>query len=209
MNSQPLKQWFSDDDNRVLHTNNQINILYGGLFVILVGISCSLTRLNLCSSSPPPFSSSFQSPAMYQVQMSHMTVSQSKPYRPGKGENNNCFFSPHFSFLICLFNTINKCQKAQAHLIVIKETQGVDISYTVLKSLSPVPNMPQQRSDQHHPPGTPTMMHPVTAAGPPIVAPSPAYSAQYFTCSPQQFTSQPLVQQMTHYQSQVGMFTLF
>nr|XP_043881949.1 ataxin-2 isoform X8 [Solea senegalensis] len=65
-----------------------------------------------------------------------------------------------------------------------------------------VPNMPQQRSDQHHPPGTPTMMHPATAAGPPIVAQSPAYSAQYFTCSPQQFTSQPLVQQMTHYQSQ-------
>uniref|UniRef100_A0A3Q3FSG1 Ataxin 2 n=1 Tax=Labrus bergylta TaxID=56723 RepID=A0A3Q3FSG1_9LABR len=81
------------------------------------------------------------------VQMPHMTVSQSKPYRP-------------------------------------------------------VPNMPQQRSDQHHPPGTPTMMHPATAAGPPIVAQSPAYSAQYFTCSPQQFTSQPLVQQMTHYQSQ-------
>ncbi|XP_071339423.1 ataxin-2 isoform X8 [Trachinotus anak] len=91
----------------------------------------------------------WKSPAMYQVQMPHMTVSQSKPYRPGK-----------------------------------------------------VPNMPQQRSDQHHPQGTPTMMHPATAAGPPIVAPSPAYSAQYFTCSPQQFTSQPLVQPMTHYQSQ-------
>ncbi|XP_062237637.1 ataxin-2 isoform X9 [Platichthys flesus] len=91
----------------------------------------------------------WKSPAMYQVQMPHMTVSQSKPYRPGK-----------------------------------------------------VPNMPQQRSDQHHPQGAPTMMHPVTAAGPPIVAQNPAYSAQYFTCSPQQFTSQPLVQQMTHYQSQ-------
>ncbi|XP_044053808.1 ataxin-2 isoform X8 [Siniperca chuatsi] len=89
----------------------------------------------------------WKSPAMYQVQMPHMTVSQSKPYRP-------------------------------------------------------VPNMPQQRSDQHHPQGTPTMMHQATAAGPPIVAQSPAYSAQYFTCSPQQFTSQPLVQQMTHYQSQ-------
>lgn len=61
-----------------------------------------------------------------------------------------------------------------------------------------VPNMPQQRSDQHHPQGTPTMMHP--AAGPPIVAQSPAYSTQYFTCSPQQFTSQQL---MPHYQSQV------
>eukprot|EP00064_Thunnus_orientalis_P017199 superscaffoldBa00003590_g17279 len=96
-----------------------------------------------------PVSPGVQSPAMYQVQMPHMTVSQSKPYRPGK-----------------------------------------------------VPNMPQQRSDQHHPPGTPTMMHPATAAGPPIVAQSPAYSAQYFTCSPQQFTSQPLVQQMPHYQSQ-------
>lgn len=71
-------------------------------------------------------------------------------------------------------------------------------------NLSLVPNMPQQRSDQHHPPGTPTMMHPATAAGPPIVAPNPAYPAQYFTCSPQQFASQPLVQQMTHYQSQVG-----
>ncbi|XP_008416508.1 ataxin-2 isoform X7 [Poecilia reticulata] len=91
----------------------------------------------------------WKSPAVYQVQMPHMAVSQPKPYRPGK-----------------------------------------------------VPNMPQQRSDQHHPPGTPTMMHPATAAGPPIVAPNPAYSAQYFTCSPQQFTSQPLVQQMTHYQSQ-------
>uniref|UniRef100_A0A3Q3EGW2 Ataxin 2 n=1 Tax=Kryptolebias marmoratus TaxID=37003 RepID=A0A3Q3EGW2_KRYMA len=96
-----------------------------------------------------PVSPGVQSPAVYQVQMPHMTVSQSKPYRPGK-----------------------------------------------------VPNMPQQRSDQHHPPGTPTMMHPATAAGPPIIAPSPAYSAQYFTCSPQQFTSQPLVQQMPHYQSQ-------
>ncbi|XP_043966476.1 ataxin-2 isoform X13 [Gambusia affinis] len=89
----------------------------------------------------------WKSPAVYQVQMPHMAVSQSKPYRP-------------------------------------------------------VPNMPQQRSDQHHPPGTPTMMHPATAAGPPIVAQNPVYSTQYFTCSPQQFTSQPLVQQMTHYQSQ-------
>uniref|UniRef100_A0A8C5H1F2 Sm domain-containing protein n=1 Tax=Gouania willdenowi TaxID=441366 RepID=A0A8C5H1F2_GOUWI len=88
-----------------------------------------------------------QSPAMYQVQMPHMTVGPSKQYRQ-------------------------------------------------------VPNMPQQRSDPHHPQGTPTMMHPATAAGPPIVAQSPAYSAQYFTCSPQQFASQPLVQQMAHYQSQ-------
>ncbi|XP_033946844.1 ataxin-2 isoform X3 [Pseudochaenichthys georgianus] len=96
-----------------------------------------------------PVSPGVQSPAMYQVQMPHMNVGQSKPYRPGK-----------------------------------------------------VPNMPLQRSDQHHPQGTATMMHPATAAGPPIVAQSPAYSAQYFTCSPQQFTNQPLVQQMTHYQSQ-------
>ncbi|KAM9744650.1 ataxin-2 isoform 2-T2 [Menidia menidia] len=80
----------------------------------------------------------------------------------------------------------------------------VQMSHMVSQSkpFRPVPNMPQQRSDQHHPTGTPTMMHPATAAGPPIVAPSPAYSAQYFTCSPQQFTSQPLVQQMPHYQSQ-------
>ncbi|XP_067261810.1 ataxin-2 isoform X2 [Chanodichthys erythropterus] len=86
-------------------------------------------------------------PAMYHVQVPHMAMSQTKPYRP-------------------------------------------------------VPNMPQQRPDQHHPPGTSTMMHPATAAGPPIVAPNPAYSTQYFTCSPQQFASQPLVQQMPHYQSQ-------
>ncbi|XP_055055952.2 ataxin-2 isoform X2 [Misgurnus anguillicaudatus] len=86
-------------------------------------------------------------PAMYHVQVPHMTMSQTKPYRP-------------------------------------------------------VPNMPQQRPDQHHQPGTSTMMHPATAAGPPIVAQSPAYSTQYFTCSPQQFASQPLVQQMHHYQSQ-------
>lgn len=96
-----------------------------------------------------PVSPGVQPPAMYHVQVPHMTMSQTKPYRPGK-----------------------------------------------------VPNMPQQRPDQHHPPGTSTMMHPATAAGPPIVAQSPAYSTQYFTCSPQQFASQPLVQQMTHYQSQ-------
>ncbi|KAM9465565.1 ataxin-2-like isoform 26-T29 [Salvelinus alpinus] len=95
-----------------------------------------------------PVSPGVQSPAMYHVQMPHMTVSQSKPYRPGKA------------------------------------------------------NMPQQRSDQHHPQGTPTMMHPAQAAGQPIVAQSPTYSAQYFTCSPQQFTSQQLMQQMPHYQSQ-------
>ncbi|XP_060762861.1 ataxin-2 isoform X3 [Neoarius graeffei] len=65
-----------------------------------------------------------------------------------------------------------------------------------------VPSIPQQRPDQHHPAGASPMMHPATAAGPPIVAPSPAYSTQYFTCSPQQFSSQPLVQQMPHYQSQ-------
>uniref|UniRef100_A0A8C6UV78 Ataxin 2 n=1 Tax=Neogobius melanostomus TaxID=47308 RepID=A0A8C6UV78_9GOBI len=84
----------------------------------------------------------------------------------------------------------------------------VVVSYCKVRSISelscPVANMPQQRSEQHHAPGTPTMMHSVTAAGPPIVAPNPAYSTQYF-CSPQQFTSQPLVQQMSqmsHYQSQ-------
>ncbi|MGH0174516.1 UNVERIFIED_CONTAM: hypothetical protein FKN15_008360 [Acipenser sinensis] len=65
-----------------------------------------------------------------------------------------------------------------------------------------VPNMPQQRPDQHHPQGTPTMIHPATAAGPPIVAPNPAYSAQYVTYSPQQFANQTLVQQVPHYQSQ-------
>ncbi|XP_067261812.1 ataxin-2 isoform X4 [Chanodichthys erythropterus] len=96
-----------------------------------------------------PVSPGVQPPAMYHVQVPHMAMSQTKPYRPGK-----------------------------------------------------VPNMPQQRPDQHHPPGTSTMMHPATAAGPPIVAPNPAYSTQYFTCSPQQFASQPLVQQMPHYQSQ-------
>lgn len=96
-----------------------------------------------------PVSPGVQPPAMYHVQVPHMTMSQAKPYRPGK-----------------------------------------------------VPNMPQQRPDQHHPPGTSTMMHPATAAGPPIVAQSPAYTTQYFTCSPQQFASQPLVQQMPHYQSQ-------
>ncbi|XP_077318140.1 ataxin-2 isoform X3 [Lithobates pipiens] len=62
-----------------------------------------------------------------------------------------------------------------------------------------VPNMPQQRQDQHH---QNTMIHPVSAAGPPIVATSPAYSAQYVTYSPQQFPSQPLMQHVQHYQSQ-------
>ncbi|XP_046697585.1 ataxin-2 isoform X1 [Silurus meridionalis] len=65
-----------------------------------------------------------------------------------------------------------------------------------------VPSIPQQRPEQHHPAGTSPMMHPATAAGPPIVAQNPGYSPQYFTCNPQHFSSQPLMQQMTHYQSQ-------
>ncbi|XP_075034569.1 ataxin-2 isoform X5 [Mixophyes fleayi] len=67
------------------------------------------------------------------------------------------------------------------------------------KTYRAVPNMPQQRQDQHH---QNTMMHPVSAAGPPIVATSPAYSAQYVAYSPQQFPSQPLMQHVQHYQSQ-------
>ncbi|XP_075754843.1 ataxin-2 isoform X16 [Pelodiscus sinensis] len=62
-----------------------------------------------------------------------------------------------------------------------------------------VPNMPQQRQDQHH---QSTMMHSASAAGPPIVATPPAYSTQYVAYSPQQFPNQPLVQHMPHYQSQ-------
>uniref|UniRef100_A0A8C4HQ52 Sm domain-containing protein n=1 Tax=Dicentrarchus labrax TaxID=13489 RepID=A0A8C4HQ52_DICLA len=86
--------------------------------------------------------------------------------------------------------------------VQVRPTPMPHMTVSQSKPYRPVPNMPQQRSDQHHPPGTPTMMHPATAAGPPIVAQSPAYSTQYFTCSPQQFTSQQLVQPMTHYQSQ-------
>ncbi|ELW66583.1 Ataxin-2 [Tupaia chinensis] len=67
------------------------------------------------------------------------------------------------------------------------------------KTYRAVPNMPQQRQDQHH---QSTMMHPASAAGPPIVATPPAYSAQYVAYSPQQFPSQPLVQHVPHYQSQ-------
>ncbi|XP_056601235.1 ataxin-2 isoform X3 [Triplophysa dalaica] len=76
------------------------------------------------------------------------------------------------------------------------------MSHTKTYRPGKVPNMQQQRPDQHHPPGTSTMMHPATAAGPPIVAQNPTYSTQYYTCSPQQFANQPLVQQMSHYQSQ-------
>lgn len=65
-----------------------------------------------------------------------------------------------------------------------------------------VPNMPQQRQDQHH---QSTMMHPASAAGPPIVATPPAYSTQYVAYSPQQFPNQPLVQHVPHYQSQVSL----
>ncbi|KAE8635278.1 hypothetical protein XENTR_v10002564 [Xenopus tropicalis] len=67
------------------------------------------------------------------------------------------------------------------------------------KTYRAVPNMPQQRQDQHH---QNTMMHPVSAAGPPIVATPPAYSAQYVAYSPQQFPNQPLMQHVQHYQSQ-------
>ncbi|XP_030073176.1 ataxin-2 isoform X7 [Microcaecilia unicolor] len=61
-----------------------------------------------------------------------------------------------------------------------------------------VPNMPQ-RQDQHH---QNAMIHPASAAGPPIVATPPAYSTQYVTYSPQQFPNQPLMQHVQHYQSQ-------
>ncbi|XP_036305180.1 ataxin-2 isoform X10 [Pipistrellus kuhlii] len=67
------------------------------------------------------------------------------------------------------------------------------------KTYRAVPNLPQQRQDQHH---QSTMMHPASAAGPPIVATPPAYSAQYVAYSPQQFPNQPLVQHVPHYQSQ-------
>ncbi|KAM6422678.1 ataxin-2 isoform 6-T6 [Liasis olivaceus] len=62
-----------------------------------------------------------------------------------------------------------------------------------------VANMPQQRQDQHP---QNAMMHPASAAGAPMVATPPAYSAQYVAYSPQQFPSQPLVQHVPHYQSQ-------
>ncbi|XP_041057995.1 ataxin-2 isoform X7 [Carcharodon carcharias] len=68
-----------------------------------------------------------------------------------------------------------------------------------------VPTMPQQRPDQHHPQGTPTIMHPVSAAGQ-IVSTAPAYS-QYVTYNPQQFANQPLVQSVAHYQSQPQMYS--
>lgn len=67
------------------------------------------------------------------------------------------------------------------------------------KTYRAVPNMPQQRQDQHP---QSTMMHPASAAGPPIVATPPAYSTQYVAYSPQQFPNQPLVQHVPHYQSQ-------
>lgn len=66
--------------------------------------------------------------------------------------------------------------------------------------------MPQQRQDQHH---QSTMMHPASAAGPPIVATPPAYSTQYVAYSPQQFPNQPLVQHVPHYQSQVRVLLVY
>ncbi|KAG8456127.1 hypothetical protein GDO86_002068 [Hymenochirus boettgeri] len=75
----------------------------------------------------------------------------------------------------------------------------VPVNQTKTYRAGKVPNMPQQRQDQHH---QNTMMHPVSAAGPPIVATPPAYSAQYVTYSPQQFPNQPLMQHVQHYQSQ-------
>lgn len=53
------------------------------------------------------------------------------------------------------------------------------------------------------------MMHPASAAGPPIVATPPAYSTQYVAYSPQQFPNQPLVQHVPHYQSQVRVLLVY
>ncbi|XP_045891503.1 ataxin-2 isoform X7 [Micropterus dolomieu] len=51
----------------------------------------------------------WKSPAMYQVQMPHMTVSQSKPYRPGKGENNNCLvISLSLALSLCVSRSLKR-----------------------------------------------------------------------------------------------------
>ncbi|XP_069475627.1 ataxin-2 isoform X10 [Ambystoma mexicanum] len=67
------------------------------------------------------------------------------------------------------------------------------------KTYRAVPNIQQQRQDQHH---QNSMMHQVSAAGPPIVATPPAYSTQYVAYTPQQFPNQPLMQHVQHFQSQ-------
>uniref|UniRef100_A0A8C2H835 Ataxin 2 n=1 Tax=Cyprinus carpio TaxID=7962 RepID=A0A8C2H835_CYPCA len=124
---------------------------------------------------------------------------------PNAKEFNPRVFCSPVSKLVVHFETIFKLKSRFQNMLYLKGIVHPKVKknyFLTLKLIQTFPNMPQQRPDQHHPPGASTMMHPATAAGPPIVAPSPAYSTQYFTCSPQQFASQPLVQQMTHYQSQ-------
>uniref|UniRef100_A0A8C1E581 Ataxin 2 n=2 Tax=Cyprinus carpio TaxID=7962 RepID=A0A8C1E581_CYPCA len=124
---------------------------------------------------------------------------------PNAKEFNPRVFCSPVSKLVVHFETIFKLKSRFQNMLYLKGIVHPKVKknyFLTLKLIQTFPNMPQQRPDQHHPPGASTMMHPATAAGPPIVAPSPAYSTQYFTCSPQQFASQPLVQQMPHYQSQ-------
>ncbi|XP_040587332.1 ataxin-2 isoform X7 [Mesocricetus auratus] len=126
---------------------------------------------------PVPVSPGVQ--PLYPIPMTPMPVNQAKTYRAGKEARRRHQIPLGLELLV----------------VVSCHVGAGDLTQVLWK----VPNMPQQRQDQHH---QSTMMHPASAAGPPIVATPPAYSTQYVAYSPQQFPSQPLVQHVPHYQSQ-------
>ncbi|XP_027001427.1 ataxin-2 isoform X2 [Tachysurus fulvidraco] len=145
-----------------------------------------------------------QPPAVYSQQMCFPQMYPLTPVSPGVQLSTSFMYSDWKMMISGVYMS-----EDEEHLkSIIWKTPTVyhlpvpHMTVSQSKPFRQVPSMPQQRPEQHHPAGTSPMMHPATAAGPPIVAQSPVYSTQYFTCNPPQFSSQPLMQQMPHYQSQ-------
>ncbi|MGH0120884.1 UNVERIFIED_CONTAM: hypothetical protein FKN15_014068, partial [Acipenser sinensis] len=154
--------------------------------------------------SPPPAPRSSPSGGTWSAVVSGGSSSRLSPkvHRPRSPRQNSIGSASSGSSLPSPQAGTVPVESVAMPVSTVSPTAASPASNRAVTPSAEVPNMPQQRPDQHHPQGTPTMIHPATAAGPPIVAPNPAYSAQYVTYSPQQFANQTLVQQVPHYQSQ-------
>ncbi|KAL0610765.1 Ataxin-2 [Plecturocebus cupreus] len=144
------------------------------------------------------------------VSQDHTTAIQLGRPRGGEGGKET---KPRLEWSGVIYGSLQRLPpwlKCSSHLNLLRSPHVAQAGLKLLGSSSlpiltsqsagiVIPNMPQQRQDQHH---QSAMMHPASAAGPPIAATPPAYSTQYVAYSPQQFPNQPLVQHVPHYQSQ-------
>ncbi|GAB1290128.1 Ataxin-2 [Apodemus speciosus] len=125
-------------------------------------------------------------------------TSASSTTQPIHGGSSTASSSVHSACVFCTQYDVS-CPSEPGRAKPLYPIPMTPMPVSQAKTYRAVPNMPQQRQDQHH---QSTMVHPASAAGPPIVATPPAYSTQYVAYSPQQFPNQPLVQHVPHYQSQ-------